>query len=248
MNNPFPIATPPWSSLGKKIESMVRKALYEYSMLPEKGKLAIAVSGGKDSLTLLFFLKAIMGKGVPNLTLHPIYVDGEFSCGPSITKNFLQSICDKLELPLLIKESKQKRENLQCYSCSRTRRSLLFEGAKEIGATTIAMGHHREDSLQTLLMNLCHKAEFEEMAPKITMHDYDITIIRPLIYLSEKEIIRFAEKHHFKRISCQCPVGQDSHRKKTEELLNEMEKIFPNVRNNLFQAGKRYSTQKALRK
>ncbi len=248
MSLSLPIATPPWSSLGKKIESKIRKALYEYAMLPRDGKLAIALSGGKDSLTLLFQLKAILGRGLPKLPLYAIYVNGEFSCGPSITKKFLQNVCDALEVPLLIKSSSQKRENLQCYSCSRVRRSLLFEGAKEVGASTIAMGHHREDSLQTLLMNLCHKAEFEEMAPKIYMHDFEMTIIRPLIYVFEKEIIQFAEKYQFKRISCQCPVGQNSQRKKTEELLRQMERFFPNVRKNLFQAGKKYSSQKALKK
>lgn len=247
MNISLPLACPPWTALGKTLESKVRKALFTYRMAEEK-KLAIAVSGGKDSLTLLYLLHAMAGKGCPNWDLYVIYVDGAFSCGPSITKNFLQSICHKLNIPFIVKSSSKTKQPQQCYSCSRERRRLLFEGALEVGAKTIAMGHHRDDSVQTLLMNLLHKAEFEELSPKISMHEYGITIIRPLVYVQEEEIKNFAQMYGFKRITCQCPIGQNSQRKKTEDLLRYMEKNFPNARNNLFLAGGQYSSKKALSK
>jgi tRNA 2-thiocytidine biosynthesis protein TtcA len=248
MNTLLPLASPPWTQLGKKIESKIRKALFTYAMIPDNGPLALALSGGKDSLTLLFQLKAILGRGLPDIPIHALHVSGTFSCGPSMTSNFLKKICHTLKVPLLIKHAEQNKEALNCYSCSRQRRSLLFEAAHEIGAKTIAMGHHKDDSLQTLLMNVCHKAEFEELPPSIEMYDYGIKIIRPLIYVKEQEISSFAELYHFRRITCQCPIGQNSQRKKTENLLNEMEKLFPNVRDNLFQAGQKYSSQKALKK
>ena len=243
----LPIAKPPWTALGKHLESMVRKALHDYQMVEGVQKIAIALSGGKDSLALLYFLKALSGYGYPNWIIYAVHVEGEFSCGPSITKSFLQAVCKELDIPLIVKKSEKKLQELECYSCSRERRKLLFEGAKEAGATTIAFGHHKDDSVQTLLLNLLHKAEFEGIMPKIKMVDYGVTIIRPLIFISEAEIIEFANMYQFKRISCQCPIGQKSKRKQVESLIKQMESLFPRTRHNLFLAERRYGSNKALK-
>ncbi|MFC2049542.1 tRNA 2-thiocytidine biosynthesis TtcA family protein [Chlamydiota bacterium] len=243
-----PIAVPPWNQRGKRLESMVRKALYEHRMLEGASKLALALSGGKDSLTLLFMLKAILGRGFPALDLCAIHVGGEFSCGASLQENYLRSICDKLGVTFVSCISNQKRETLECYSCSRERRRLIFEAAKKEGAHTIAFGHHRDDHAQTLLLNLLHKGEFAGNLPKLKMVDYDVTLIRPLIYIAEEEIRHFAKENGFARITCQCPVGQNSMRKKVDRLLDEMEALFPNARANVAQAGLLYGSDKAIRK
>jgi tRNA(Ile)-lysidine synthase TilS/MesJ len=148
----------------------------------------------------------------------------------------------------IVKTSTQKRDDLACYSCSRERRKLIFEAAKELGVQTIAFGHHRDDSIETLLLNLLHKAEFAANLPKITMYDYGVTIVRPLIFISEKDIISFARLHGFGRITCQCPVGQNSMRKKVKDLLNSVEELFPNTRENLSQASLHYGSSKASQK
>lgn len=240
------IAKPPWTGLGKKLESMCRKAIYEFGLLDGVEKLGIALSGGKDSLTLLYLLKAMVGRGIPKMELYAIHVAGEFSCGPSVTEKFLKKICAELEIPFIVRESTQKREKLECYSCSRERRKMIFEAAKEVGAKTVAFGHHRDDNIETLLLNLLHKAEFAGTLPKVPMHDYGVTIIRPLIYASEEEIQEFANMYGFARIVCQCPVGQDSMRRKVKELLDEIEESFPNVRTNLAQACFNFGSKKAL--
>ena len=244
----YPIAKPPFSKLGRKLESMCRKALYDFQLLEGIEKLAIALSGGKDSLTLLFLLKAILGKGFDEIPITAIHVGGEFSCGAGIHSSFLQGICDALDVELVTVQSSQKRETLACYRCSRERRKLLFEAAKERGIYTIAFGHHREDSIQTLHLNLLHKAEFAANLPKVPMIDYGVTIIRPLLYIGENAIREFANLHGFARVMCQCPVGQNSMRKKTEALLSEIEELFPNARKNLAQASMRYGSTKALKK
>lgn len=244
----LPIASPPWTGLGRRLESLCRKALYEFSLVEGVDKVGIALSGGKDSLSLLYLLKAISGRGFPPFAIHAFHVSGEFSCGSSVTGSFLQKICDALSVPLTICETVQKREDLACYSCSRLRRKLIFDAAKEAGITTIAFGHHRDDSIQTLLMNLFHKAEFAANLPKVPMHDYGVTIIRPLIYISEQEIKEFAKLYGFSRVTCQCPVGQNSLRKQTENLISLMEDTFPNLRENLSQASFTYASDKALRK
>jgi tRNA 2-thiocytidine biosynthesis protein TtcA len=246
LNLHFPIARPPWTKLGRKLESMCRKAIYEFELLKDVKKLAIALSGGKDSLTLLYLLKAISGRGLPEFELYAIHVGGAFSCGAGVSERFLRGICQELKVPFLTCSSEQERENLECYSCSRKRRTLIFEAAKKVGATTVAFGHHRDDSVQTLLMNLLHKGEFAAMLPKIPMHDYGVTIIRPLIYVSEEEILEFAKMYGFTRVVCQCPVGQTSMRKRTKELIASLDKEFPNAQNNLSLASLRYGSKKAM--
>ncbi|NGX57886.1 MAG: tRNA 2-thiocytidine biosynthesis protein TtcA [Chlamydiae bacterium] len=234
-----------WKGLGRKIESSCRKALYDYQMIDESGKMAVALSGGKDSLTLLFMLKKILGRGFPDAELFAIHVDGEFTCGAGVNKEFLKKTCDELDVPFIVCESTQRLETLECYRCSRERRSLLFEAAKSVGAHTIAFGHHRDDNAQTLMMNMLQKGEFAGMLPKITMQRYDVTIVRPLIYVSEAEIREFAMQSGFARISCQCPVGQNSRRKQVDRLLDEMDEMFPNARHNLAQASLLYGSDKA---
>jgi tRNA(Ile)-lysidine synthase TilS/MesJ len=241
----IPIARPPWTALGKRLESTFRKALFDFEMLKDVSKLAIALSGGKDSLTLLFLIKAIAGRGFPNLDIYAIHVSGEFSCGAGINEDYLQAICKELGVHLMMRQSSQKLETLECYSCSRERRRLLFDAAKSVGATTIAFGHHRDDLAQTLLMNLLHKAEFAGNLPKIHMQEYGVTIIRPLIYIAEQDIRTFAQQQGFARIVCRCPVGQNSMRKQVDQLLSEMEAIFPNARENIAKAGLLYGSQKA---
>ena len=248
LNLHFPIARPPWTKLGRKLESMCRKALYEFDLLKDVKKLAIALSGGKDSLSLLYLLKAISGRGFADFELYAIHVGGAFSCGAGVSEGFLRGICQELDVHFLACESKQQRDQLECYSCSRERRTLIFEAAKSVGASTIAFGHHRDDSVQTLLMNLLHKAEFAAMLPKVPMHDYGVTIIRPLIFISEDEIREFAKMYGFTRVVCQCPVGQDSMRKRSKDLIAELEKEFPNARENLSTASLLYGSQKALKK
>lgn len=246
MNIGMPLAKPPWSSLGKELESKLRKALFDFDLI-DKGMshLAIALSGGKDSLALLFLLHAIRGRGFPLFEIHAIHVDGEFSCGAGVDAGFLKRLCAELEVNLIIRSSTQKLEDLECYRCSRERRKLIFEAAKEVGATTIAFGHHRDDSAQTLLLNLLHKGEFAANLPKVHMQRYGVTIIRPLIYIDEESIRAFANHYGFARISCQCPVGQKSKRKKVEQFIQELETHFPNARSNLSKAGILYGSQKA---
>ncbi len=243
----LPVARPPWSALGKKLESMTRKALYDYELIDDSENLAIALSGGKDSLTLLYLLHAISGRGFPALKLHAIHVRGEFSCGSGVSLSYLEAICKDLDVSFTVCESTQSLEKLECYSCSRERRQLLFDAAKKVGATSIAFGHHRDDSVQTLMMNLLHKGEFAGNLPKVKMEKYGMTIIRPLIYLSEDSIRAFSKQHGFARIVCRCPVGQTSLRRKTDDLLSQLEEHFPHARQNLAHAIHEYGSTKAAK-
>lgn len=242
------IPTPPWSRLGKRLESAFRKALYDYKMLEGVSSVSVALSGGKDSLSLLFLLKAVSGKGFPHLNLHAIHVSGEFSCGAGVNEEYLRSICQALEVEFHLAVSTQKLETLECYSCSRERRGKIFEIAKSVGAPTVAFGHHRDDHAETLLMNLLQKGEFAGNLPKLELVDYGVTLIRPLIYIAEEEIVTFAKQQGFLRALCRCPVGQTSMRMKVGHLIEELEKLYPHARENIARAGLLYGSQKAARK
>lgn len=241
----LPSVKGPWSKIGKHIESHIRKALYEFELVPSNGKIAIALSGGKDSITMMMMLKAISGRGFIPFDLHAIHVGGEFTCGAGVHLPFLKGICKELEIPLILRESTQKLETLECYSCSRERRRLIFNAAKEIGCTTVAFGHTQDDQAQTVLMNLVQKSEFEGILPKLLMKRYGVEIIRPLILLDEQTIRNFAKAQNFLRISCQCPVGQKSMRKKIDNQITELTHLFPNARQNLASAALLYGSTKA---
>jgi tRNA(Ile)-lysidine synthase TilS/MesJ len=237
---------PPFSATGKILESLCRKALYDFSLLEGVEHLGIALSGGKDSLALLFLLQAISGRGFPPFRLTAFHVTGAFSCGPSMTKDYLESLCKELGVNLVIKNSTQTLEKLSCYPCSRERRKLLFDAARQAGIDTIAFGHHKDDSIQTLLLNLLHKGEFAANLPKVPMEKMGVTIIRPLIYASEKQIEAFAKRYGFLRMMCQCPVGATSQRKKVKDILEYLETSFPNTRENLSIASLTSGSKKAL--
>jgi tRNA 2-thiocytidine biosynthesis protein TtcA len=230
----------------KRIESLVRKAVYTFDMIASDEPLVVALSGGKDSLTLLHVLHRIAGRGLPAYKLHAVHVSGAFSCGAGIDENYLRSICNDLEVPLHVRHAEQSLETLECYSCSRQRRRILFDAAKELGSSTVAFGHHRDDHIQTLLMNLLHKGEFAGNLAKVPMVKYGITIIRPLLFVTEEEIINYARQHQFLRAMCRCPVGQNSLRKRTAQLLAEIEATFPNARGNLARAGWEQGSEGAL--
>lgn len=237
----------PPSKIEKKLESLVRKALYTFNMV-ESTPLAIALSGGKDSLTMLYMLKKISGLGFKKIPMKAIYVDGEFSCGPSVAKSHIETFCKELDIPLYTLQSKITKQSLNCYSCSRERRSLIFRKAKELGCKEIAFGHHKDDVLQTLLLNLFHKGEFAGQLAKIPMHDYGITIIRPLYYVLESQILTFAKQKDFFRLMCMCPVGATSKRNEVKEIIKDLEKKFPNIKTNLFLSLQESGSDKALKK
>lgn len=244
----FKLAQPPWTGLGKRMESMLRKALFDFKLVEGVNKIGIALSGGKDSLALLFLLHAISGRGFQKFEITALHVHGAYSCGAGVALDYIKNICEQLNVNLITRESTQELDKLECYSCSRERRRLLFEAAKSVGIDTIAFGHHRDDNAQTIMMNLLQKGEFAGNLPKIRMHEYGITIVRPLIYISEEEIRTFAQQYGFARIMCRCPVGQNSMRKQVDRLIADIEALYPHARENIARAGLIYGSDKASRK
>lgn len=197
---------------------------------------------------MLFLLHAISGKGFPHFQIIGLHVGGETSCGASVGNPFLIDFCRQLKVPLVMQDLPPLKGELECYSCSRRRRRLLFAMAKNEGCSTIAFGHHSDDNAQTLLMNLLHKGEFAGLLPKLTLYKYGVTLIRPLIYLQEGDITTFAKQYGFQRVTCRCPAGQHSLRKKTDSLITNFSTVYPNARKNLSSASLVYGSTKAQRR
>lgn len=236
----------PFTKIGQKIESSVRKALYSFDIIQKNETIGIALSGGKDSLTLMLMMHAIQGRGFPPFKLHAFHVHGQFSCGASVDKLYLEKVCQTLDIPFTAIHQEKVLEKLSCYPCSRLRRTALFKAAKNASVNTLLFGHHRDDHAQTVLLNLLHRGEFAGNLPKVVMENYNITIARPLIYVAQKDIIAFARQSGFERVLCRCPVGQTSMRKTAEELLDTLEKTFPHVRQNIADAAHIWGSKKAL--
>lgn len=245
--NEIPVLTYPWKGLGKKIEKLTRKALYEFHLCDDTPHIGIALSGGKDSLTLLYMLDSIRGRGFPNFEITAIHVSGAFSCGASIENHYLQKICASLNIRFVSLNTEQTLEKLECYSCARKRRQLIFHKARELNIKTVAFGHHLDDHVETLFLNLCQKGSFEGNLPKVPMIGYGVTIIRPLIFVEENDILAFAQSSGFARIMCQCPVGQNSKRKKMKTFIKSLQIEFPHAKKCLAHNVLEKGSKKALR-
>lgn len=233
---------------GKKFLSLLRCAIYRFELLPQSTtpiKIGVALSGGKDSLALLIALKEISGKGVAPLELHALHIGGSVNCGSSVSLIHSKKLCEALNVPLHVKTA-AKQEKLECYSCARERRRLLFNMAKEQGIETIAFGHHRDDNAQTILLNLLQGAKPAGMLPKVPMKHYGVTIIRPIILIPEEMIISEIKAMSLLRATCQCPVGQTSKRNEVKTLLRSMETLFPKARAHLAQAALSWGSKGAL--
>ena len=147
--------------------------------------------------------------------------------------------------PLLSLNQTERLRSWNVTDCSRERRSLLFDAAKKEGMQTLAFGHHRDDNVITLMLNLFGKGEFAGALPKIHMKHYGVTIIRPLIYSTEDQIIAFSKEAGYLRATCRCPKGQTSMRRQAKDALAMLEATFPDLWDNLNSAALIYGSQKA---
>ena len=232
------------SKLERYLESQCRKAIYQYGMFEKTDSIIIAFSGGKDSLALVQLLSKINGRGVPQVKLYAVHVENVFS--PKENRKILQNFCNTYNVELFFAKSNITEKDLNCYACARERRKILFNFAKELNAQKIAFGHHREDNIETLLLNLFQKGEFAGMLPSVYMYRYDITIIRPLYFIKEKDLMSNTSllQNNF-RGKNNCPKEPISHRKKIKNLIRDIENTFPKVRSNLALGSIVYGSKKA---
>ena len=209
-------------------------------MIADGEKLAIGLSGGKDSLTLCWVLKNRI-KHIPiHYDLTAIYIDPGFENGFAAE---LAVYCEELGIDLIVEHtdngivahSEKNREN-PCFLCSRLRRQRLFELAESVGARKIALGHHKDDIIETLFLNMFYAGEISTMSPRQEFFKGAMTIIRPLAYLDEDMIRKFAELMMFPVFENACPSARRSKRHAVKTMLADLYRTNRKIKGNIFRA------------
>ena len=227
----------------QRILSHFRKAIEEYNMLEEGDKIAICLSGGKDSITMLQAFKALQRFYPKNFELIAISIDPGFDF---FNINFLNKICEPLGIPLFVEKSNAKeivfdirKEKNPCSLCANLRRGVINSVAIREGCNKIALGHNQDDVLETFLLNLLYTGSINTFSPVSYMDRSKITLIRPLIYISEKQTRSFIKNNNIKIMPKTCPMDGKSKREDIKELLYNLSKQIPHVRANMYGAIKR---------
>jgi len=212
----------------------------DYKMLSEGDKIAVAVSGGKDSLALLRILNDRRGFVPIKYSLVAVHIDLGYpkSCAEILIKHFKKIGVDyHIEKVDTLKKTKPK--DINCFWCSWNRRKALFEASDKLGCTKIALGHHMDDIVETMLLNLFFQGEISAMVPKQELFKGKITLIRPLAYVEEYMIKRFAKEEKIPHQTCMCPNSVTSNRTKMGRIIHQIKKTCPDVKKNIFRSVKR---------
>ena len=227
----------------QKILSSMRKAIEDYNMIEENDKIAIAVSGGKDSMTLLYALKALQRFYPKHFDLIAVSVNPGFEF---FNTSFIKEICQNIDIPFIEEMSHIKeivfdirKEKSPCSLCANLRRGILNSIAIRENCNKIALGHNEDDVLETFLMNLFYTGSISTFSPKSFMDRSQITLIRPLIYTSEKDIKRFIKRNNIQIMPKSCPMDGVSKREDMKNLIKSLQLDIPHVRANLYGAIKR---------
>ncbi|MDD3807932.1 MAG: ATP-binding protein [Candidatus Marinimicrobia bacterium] len=222
------------------ISKRMGKSIMDYKMLADGDKIAVAVSGGKDSLTLLRLLLDRKSFVPINYDLVALHIDMGY---PKSIANKLEKYFKKLNVKYRIIKSdvlkKTDKDKINCFWCSWNRRKELFIAANKLGCTKIALGHHMDDIIETMLLNLFFQGEISAMVPKQELFKGKITLIRPLAYVEERLIERFAKEAGLGHDTCTCPHSIVSNRNRLGRIIREMERVCPDVKKNIFRSVKR---------
>lgn len=224
----------------KAVLRAVGRAIHQYDMVSDGDRIAVGLSGGKDSLTLMCALHERLSHIPIHYSLLAIHIDLGFEGNPT---HRVESYCQKMGYRLQIEHtdfgrqghSEENREN-PCFLCSRLRRKRLFELAHQLGCNKLALGHHMDDIIETLFLNMCYTGEISTMVPCQPFFKGKLTVIRPLAFLDESTINQFAEYHEFPEFKNPCPTARISKRHEIKEMLESLYQKNKKIKGNIFRA------------
>ena len=227
----------------QRMLSYIRKAIDDYNMIEDGDKIAVGLSGGKDSITLLMGLKSMQRFYDKKFDLIAISVNPGFDF---FNSNFLKNTCEKIGVKYVEEKTHIKEivfdireEKNPCSLCANLRRGILNSAAIREGCNKIALGHNEDDVLETFFLNLLYGGSIGTFAPKSYMDRSGITLIRPLIYAPEKSIKTFVKKNNIEVMPKCCPMDGFSKREDMKNLIYELQKSIPTVKTNIYGAIKR---------
>lgn len=235
----------------KEIWKKTIKAIDEYKLIDENDKIAVCISGGKDSFLLACVLREINRHYKIKFNLTYIVMD------PGYTKEKLNQIKENaklLDLPIIIFESKIfdsiALEKNPCYVCARKRRGYLYNKALELGCNKIALGHHFDDVIETILLNMFYNGSYGSMLPKLKSDHYEgLELIRPLYLVREYDIQKWVNRNNLEFIDCACKVTKskfNSKRNEMKELIKTLKKNYNDVDKNIFSSSKNINLNTVL--
>jgi len=228
--------------LRKSLESRTGKAIIDYNMIEDGDTVLVCVSGGKDSYTLLAMLMALQQRAPVKFKLIAMNLDQKQPGFPSeILPNYFKSIGIEHHIiesdTYSIVKDKIPEGKTTCSLCSRLRRGIIYRTAKELGANKIALGHHRDDMVHTLFLNLLFGGKVKAMPPKLVTDDRSHIVIRPLAYCAESDIAKFARGMEFPIIPCNlCGSQENMQRQKIREMMQDWDKRYPGRTESVFTA------------
>ena len=223
-----------------KVFRKFRKTIETYGLLSDGDRILVGLSGGKDSLALLEMLGRKKQSPYPHFSMVALHVSSMENIPYKADVDYLKQFAEKcgaefVHVTTSFDPSTDKRKS-PCFLCSWNRRKMLFSVAKEMNCNKIALGHHLDDVLQTLMMNLTFQGSFGTMPPLLKMNKFDMTIIRPMSQIEEMDIQMMATLQNYQKQEKNCPYEEDSHRSDMKELLSRMKVMNPNAANSMWNA------------
>ena len=224
----------------QQVLSQVRKAVDDYNMIQEGDKIAIGISGGKDSLCLLYALQALQRFYPKKFSLVAVTVDLGFD---NLNLEKIKELCKSLNVEYEIVSTEiakivfqDRKESNPCSLCAKMRKGALNEAMKRHGCNKIAYAHHKDDVVETMLMSLIYEGRLHTFAPVTYLDRMDLTVIRPLMYMKEADVIGFVRKYQVPVVKSPCPVDGHTKREYVGNLLQQLNQENPGVKERMFTA------------
>ncbi len=224
----------------QKVLSLVRRAVDDYNMIDENDKIAIGISGGKDSLTLLYALSHLRRFYPKKFDVVAITVDLGFD---NLNLDRIKDLCKELNVEYYIEKTEiakiifeDRKESNPCSLCAKMRKGALNEAMKKIGCNKIAYAHHKDDVVDTMIMSLIYEGRFHTFSPVTFLDRTGLTVIRPLMYMNESDVIGFVNKYDVPVVKSPCPADKHTKREYVKNLIRDINHETPGVKERMFTA------------
>lgn len=224
----------------QRLLSFTRKAVDDYDMIQEGDHIAVGISGGKDSLTLLYALNGLRRFYPKHFELSAITVDLGFG---NLDLSQIEALCSELGVAYKVIKSdiyeilfNIRKESNPCSLCAKMRKGALNDAVKEMGCNKVAYAHHKDDIIETMLLSLIFEGRFYSFSPKSYLDRTGLTVIRPMMYVSEADVIGFRNKYQLPVVKAKCPVDGYTKRQYAKELLAKLENEHHGVKDRMFHA------------